>query len=176
VPTLEWKVGSGLAHEPGLERPAGNKPSSLIGPFISCKKTVVNLQYFIFLVPTSWQAFPAYSNVCGQGQVPTLEWKVGSGLAREPGLERPARNKQSSLMGPFVSCEKTKLLLKLVQTSEIFHNHAARVVNVVKKVTSIALRYVYTCFLAILLLITSTDVKYVDRLCQVVYTIKVLQS
>jgi hypothetical protein len=44
-----------------------------------CYKTfyVINLRMFVISESVcSWQVFPAYSNVSGQGQEPTLEWSM----------------------------------------------------------------------------------------------------
>jgi len=57
----------------------GRKYFYNIGPWAQCYKTffVRNLRIFVISLSVClWHTLPAYSNVCGQDQEPTLEWSM----------------------------------------------------------------------------------------------------
>ncbi len=67
------------------DRPWSSRGSSPTEPLVcpgdafpiwgQCYNTLLSVIYGLASV-CSWQAFPAWSNVCGWGQVPTLEWST----------------------------------------------------------------------------------------------------
>ncbi len=57
-----------------------------VGPWCRCYKTFYSRNLRIFFISQSvctWQAFPAQSNVFGQGQEPTQEWSTKGSLFEE---------------------------------------------------------------------------------------------
>jgi hypothetical protein len=84
--------------EPGQTAPAASPTSSCRPTWAQCYKTFYGRISRMFVISWSvcpWQAFPEYSNACGQGQDPTQKQrtqnKLHSGKIQQEHYIRPGR-------------------------------------------------------------------------------------